>query len=168
MNLAVVTTPVTKLPSVSWRWEPETDILSGNFRPAASGAAGALELTSADGSIVVLDLVGGRLNGLDVVIWPEVETVPKLRAPARQGAAAATLSSEVGEVPVLEALEAELILTAEAAPSEDVIHLMVGRKRPVRVVGVADNLLLEVDDSNCLAGFWLLKVPPLPEGEELG
>jgi hypothetical protein len=48
---------------------------------------------------------------------------------------------------------------------ERTFHLRIGEARPVTVVQVADHLLIEVDTSDQLAGFWLTGVPPFPSEE---
>ena len=72
------------LPGVAWRWDPETDILSGGFRAIAGGRGleGSVELSDDEGSVIVLDVAGGVVCGLDVVVWPEVDSVPGLAPPA--------------------------------------------------------------------------------------
>src|SRR4051794_902689 len=54
------------LPSVSWRWDPETDILSGAFKGnrKSGGLTGTVELTDAEGSVAVLDVNNGVICGL--------------------------------------------------------------------------------------------------------
>ena len=48
------------LPAISWRWDPETDILSGTFRSSGSSRLdGTIELTDAEGAIAVLDVADG-------------------------------------------------------------------------------------------------------------
>src|SRR6266550_441826 len=76
-----------KLPKVSYRWDPETDILSVACKGVskATGMNGTVDLEGADGSFVVLDVAGGTLRGLDVVTWPDdistVDTLPVPDAP---------------------------------------------------------------------------------------
>ena len=50
----------------------------------------------------------------------------------------------------------------EKNQAESVLHLRVGRARPIAVVRVADLLLVEVDKQSRLAGLWFLDVPPFP------
>lgn len=149
-------------PGVAWRWEPETDILAGSVHPQPVGASGSLELSGPDGSVAVVDLVDGAIMGLDVVVWPEVVTVPELAVPAPSQSGAVLVAGVDHGASVLE-LESQL--SARANPSEDVIHFRVGAPRPARVVAVADHLFVEVDDGGGLAGFWLTAVPPLLSGE---
>ncbi len=61
------------LPKVSYRWDPETDILSVACKggAAADGLNGTVDLEGADGSFVIIDVAGGCLRGVDVVSWPD-------------------------------------------------------------------------------------------------
>lgn len=153
------------LPRVAWRWEPETDILAGSLAPVAEGAAGSLELSGHDGSVAVVDLIGGRMAGLDVVVWPEVVTVPDLVVPPSIRRGVIRVLPGNGTPEALAALELDVALGARANPAEDLIHLRVGAPRPTVVVQVADHLHVEVDEGGGLAGFWLSAVPPLLSGE---
>jgi len=149
------------LPTVEWRWDVETDILSGSFRRVVggSGLEGSVELSDEEGSVVVLDVAGGVLCGLDVVVWPEVDTVPGLTFPA----GARTGRVVVPGRPALQgvsAVEVDTVLTVSATPDERTVHLRIGSRREVEVVRVADHLLVELDHKRRLAGFWLTEVPP--------
>jgi hypothetical protein len=147
-----------ELPRITWRWEAETDILSGSSRAAAPGeAAVAVELSSPDGAVVVLDVVGGELCGLDIVIWPDVETVPGLEAPV------ASRSGRVLLPATGSAEEADLAVRVDGP--ERTVHVRVGRQRPARAILVADQLVAEIDDAGVLAGLWLTGVPPFPTAE---
>src|SRR4029078_11200940 len=78
------------LPTVAWRWDPETDILSGAFKDnrKGGGLTGSVELTDAEGAVAVLDVQQGVVCGVDVVVWPEVVTVADLRGPDKDTASA--------------------------------------------------------------------------------
>lgn len=149
----------TFFPRVSWRWESETDILSGSYRSAQKGErAESAELSSPDGAVAVLDVVEQEICGVDIVIWPDVETVSGLQAPAPTLAGRVLLPApEDGGV-----RQVELELAVEVDQSEQVFHLRVGGERPVTAIQVADHLLVEVDADQLLAGFWLTGVPPFP------
>lgn len=148
------------LPRITWRWEAETDILSGTTRmPVAGEPAAAVEVSSPDGAVIVLDVIGGELCGLDIVIWPDVETVPVLDAPVHP---------EAGRVMVpagSAARQEEEELAIQVDGPERTFHLRVGPARDTRTVQVADHLLVEVDADGALAGFWLTGVPPFPSEE---
>src|SRR6266550_4942348 len=60
--------PLTgKLPKVSYRWDPETDILSVACKGTgkATGLNGTVDLEGGDGSFVVIDVAGGCIHGVD-------------------------------------------------------------------------------------------------------
>jgi hypothetical protein len=148
-------------PPIQWRWEPETDILSGSYRVATRGErAEAVEISSPAGAVLVLDVIEGELCGLDVVIWPELETDTDLVPPSATVRGRVVLS-DTPAPPV----EAPLAVTVDGL--ERTFHIRVGRARLASVVQVADHFLIELDGRNRVAGFWLTHVPPFP-GEELG
>jgi hypothetical protein len=147
-------------PRIHWRWESETDILSGSSRTARRGeVAEAVELSGPDGAVAVLDVIGGEVCGVDIVIWPDVETISGLQPPAPEVAGRVTLPPGRGS------REVETPLAVEVDGLEQTFHLRIGPKRPVTVIQVADHLLIEVDSSDELAGFWLTGVPPFPSEE---
>jgi hypothetical protein len=156
-----------KLPKASYRWDPETDILSVACKGAAKGHGmnGTVDLEGADGSFVVIDVAGGTLRGVDVVTWPDdVQTTETLVAPtpAKDGQVVfPTRQSQPG----IAAVEVETPLTVEKNQAETVFHIRVGRSRAATVVRVADHLLVELDKQSRLAGLWLLEVPPFPNVE---
>src|SRR6266850_2318679 len=56
-----------KLPKVSYRWDPETDILTVACKGVTKGNGmnGTVDLEGGDGSFVVIDVAGGALRGLE-------------------------------------------------------------------------------------------------------
>ncbi len=156
-----------KLPSVSWRWDAETDILSGSFRTGtkSQGLTGSVELTDEEGAVVVLDVADGLIRGLDVVVWPEVTTVADLAEPqpARSGRVVVASGSPR---PGVTSLEVHTALSVSTNRAESAFHLRLGAKRPVEVVKAAEHFLIELDQKSRLAGFWLTEVPPFPSEEE--
>jgi hypothetical protein len=156
-----------KLPKVSYRWDPETDILSAVCKgiPKTTGMNGSVDLEGSDGSFVLLDVAGGTLRGLDIVTWPDdIRTIDALAAPDASKDARVLFPSRRSQ-PAVSAVEVETALIVEKNPGESVIHIRLGRTRPVHVVRVADNLLVELDKQSRLAGLWLLEVPPFPNVE---
>src|SRR3989441_11249860 len=83
--------PLTgKLPKVTYRWDPETDILSVACQGTgkATGLNGTVDLEGGDGSFVVIDVAGGCIHGVDVVTWPgDIRTRddPAIPEPAKEG-----------------------------------------------------------------------------------
>lgn len=168
MSLEARVEPLTgALPTIGWRWDPETDILSGSFKGnrKAGGLTGTVELTDAEGSVAVLDVHNGVICGLDVVVWPEVATVADLKAPAQLTDGRVVLPSNASRAAV-SSVEVDTSLSVRTNATESVFHLRIGPKRPVEVVRVADNLLVELDQQGNLAGFWLDNVPPFTAFEE--
>ncbi|HEY2824200.1 MAG TPA: hypothetical protein VGI83_01515 [Gemmatimonadales bacterium] len=151
------------LPAISFRWDAETEILAGHFTGAnkAGGLTGSVELEGSDGSFVVLDVAQGVVQGLEIVVWPPVETVSSLKVPAPKERGKLTMPARRSQ-PDIAAVEVETAISAEKTPDESTIHLRVGQKRPVTVTQLADNLILESDSKGIIAGFWLLNIPPFP------
>lgn len=150
------------LPSLAWHWDAETDILSGGMAGAGkkTGLTGTVELTDDEGSIAVVDVSGGVVRGLDIVVWPEVTEVDGLAAPLPARDAQVVLPPRASQ-PGIASLEVDTTLTIAANAERDVLHLRIGTRRQVEVVRIADRLLVEVDPKHRLAGFWLLDVPPV-------
>jgi hypothetical protein len=155
-----------KLPKATYRWDPETDILSVSCKGVAKANRlnGTLDLSGADGSFVVIDVVAGCLHGVDVVTWPDdVRTAPQLASPEAKDGRVVFPSRR--SQPGVAAVEVDAALTIEKNANESIFHLRVGRSRPVTVVRVADLLLVEVDKRARIAGLWFLNVPPFPTAE---
>jgi hypothetical protein len=155
------------LPAISWRWDPETDILSGAFKGnrKSGGLTGTVELTDAEGSVAVLDVNNGVICGLDVVVWPEVATVPDLKVPSQLTDGRVVVPSRPSR-PGVASVEVDTTLSVRTNSVESVFHLRIGARRQVEVVRVADNFYIEVDESGGLAGFWMSNVPPFTAFEE--
>lgn len=152
------------LPAIRWRWDAETDILSGAFRvgPPGAGYTGTVELNDEEGSIAVLDVSGGVLCGLDIVVWPEITNLPGLAAPVEARLGQVLVPSRAAKRGVA-ALEFDTTLTVSADPDERTFHLRIGTRRAVEPIRVADRFLVEVDGAQRLAGFWIEDAPPLPD-----
>jgi len=156
------------LPALAWRWDAETDILSGAFKVnrAGNGLTGTVELTDELGSIAVVDVHNGVVCGVDIVVWPEVGTVTELPVPDKLTDGRVVVSAKAAKTGVT-SLEINAPLTVMTNRSETVFHLCIGPRREVDAVRVADHLLVEVDRAGGLAGFWLTDVPPFPAEEDL-
>jgi hypothetical protein len=156
------------MPHISYRWDPETDILTGAIKSGprkAGGLTGSVELEGSDGSFVLLDVAGGLIRGVEVVVWPDVRTSAGLAAPPTVEDGDVMLPTRRSQAPVA-AVEVDTALAIETNPAESVFHVRLGPARPGKVVRVADGLLVEVDEQEELAGLWLVGVPPFPaEGQ---
>jgi len=156
-----------KLPKVTYRWDPETDILTVACKgvPKGNGMNGTVDLEGGDGSFVVIDVAGGSLRGVDVVTWPDdVRTVASLQVPEASKEGQVTFPDRRSE-PGIAAVEVDTPLTVDKNQNESVFHIRIGRQRPATVVRVADHMLVEVDKQSRIAGLWLLEVPPFPNVE---
>ncbi|MBI4419483.1 MAG: hypothetical protein HY560_01550 [Gemmatimonadetes bacterium] len=156
-----------KLPHITYRWDPETEILSGQFKGAGKGVGltGSVELEGAEGSFVVLDVASGVVRGLEVVVWPETAIVQDLTPPAPTSKGQLLMPARQSQ-PGVAAVEVDTHLSAEKRPDESIIHLRAGPKRRVEVVQLADDLIVEVDGEGNIAGLWLSNVPPFPQAPD--
>ncbi len=154
------------LPRMTYHWDAETEILSGSAEVAGrEGLTGSIELEDARGAVVTLDLQGGLLRGVEVVVWPPVKTRETL-APPRPVCGAEVVVPTLSDQGVA-VVEIDVPLAAESSADESVIHLRVGSGRPAKTVALAQNLLLDLDARGDVAGLWLLDVPPFPTEREL-
>jgi len=154
-------------PAVEYRWDPDTEILSAQLRPQAPGSAStdSVEVEGSDGSWLILDVASGRINGIEVAVWPDVHTRAALRPPGGVTDATIRLSERRGGKRgsgSVTATEVETPLMAEADEAERVFHFTLGKLRKTRTLRFARDLLVDVDASNNLAGLWFLNVPPFP------
>jgi hypothetical protein len=150
-------------PEVDYRWDPDTDILSCQLRPRAvgEGLSGAVELEGNDGSWLILDIASGRINGVEVAVWPDVQKRPALTPPATIEDARVVIPVRRSENGVA-SVEISTPLVAEADNLERVIHFRVGSNRQTRTVRLGRDLLIDLDTQSRIAGLWLLNVPPFP------
>jgi hypothetical protein len=148
-------------PTVAYRWDPDTEILSAQVSPRLPGEGmdGSVELEGSDGSWLILDVGSGRINGVEIAVWPEVQMRGALKPPAKIEEGRVLVPARRAQAD-LASFEVETSLRAEADSDETVFHFTLGKMRQTRAIRLARDLLLEVDASNHLAGLWLLNVPP--------
>lgn len=164
MNVPVRIEPATGAPSeVEYRWDPDTDILTANLRArgVGEGLNGSVGLEGSDGSWVILDVSSGRINGVEVAVWPDVRKRATLDPPGEVEDVRVTVPSRVSQ-PDIASLEVDTSLTAEADQREATIHFRLGKLRQTRTVRIARDILLDIDQRERIAGVWLLNVPPFP------
>jgi hypothetical protein len=151
------------LPRVDFRWDVDTDILTATLRTTAvgEGMSGSVEVTGSDGSWLIFDVSAGRIAGVEVAVWPDVRTVEGLVAPAAPTDARVSIPARRSQ-PGVAAVEVETRLTAESDTAEKTIHFRIGGARATRAVRLADDLLLDIDEREQIAGVWFLNVPPFP------
>jgi hypothetical protein len=160
-----------RLPHIAWRWDPETDILTGavkrTVKKGAPGLTGSVELEGADGSFILLDVVAGLIRGVEVVVWPDVRTVPVLAPPAGAKPGEVDLPTRRSQ-PSVAAVEVDTILAIDTNADESAFHVRLSAARPATSVQVADGLVVEIDEHGEVSGLWLTGVPAfpaLPEGD---
>lgn len=164
MNIAVQVEPSSGTPpDVDYRWDPDTDILSCQLRPRAvgEGASGAVELEGKDGSWLILDIASGRINGVEVAVWPDVHKRAALAPPPTVEDVRVVVPVRRSESGVA-SLEINTQMIAEADNLERVIHFRLGSARETRTVRLGRDLLIDLDMQSRIAGLWLLNVPPFP------
>ena len=164
MKIAVQLQPADETPSeVEYRWDADTDILSAQLSPRSNGdgMSGSVGLEGTDGSWLILDVAAGRINGVEVAVWPDVRRVPSLNPPRQVEDAHVLLPSRRAQADV-SSLEMETHLVADADQEHRTFHFKLGKPRNSRTVRLAPNLLLDIDDKSQLSGLWLLNVPPCP------
>lgn len=148
---------------MEYRWDTDTDILTATMNSGVKGdgMSGSVEVEGSDGSWLIFDVHGGRIAGVEVAVWPDVRKVSVLAPPPDAAPSRVTIPSRQSQ-PGIASLEIDTRLVADADAAERTIHFRFGGSRPVRAVRVAQDLIFDVDESNHMAGVWLLNVPPFP------
>jgi hypothetical protein len=150
-------------PEVAYRWDPDTDILSAQLSQTATGdgMSGSVGLEGVDGSWLILDVAAGRINGVEVAVWPDVRNLPGFALPTQVEDAQVVVPSRTSQ-PNIASLEMATRVVAEADTAQRNFHFKVGSGRGARTVRVGRDLLLDIDDKSQISGLWLLNVPPCP------
>lgn len=164
MSVAVRLDPANDaVPSVEYRWDEDTDILTASVAVGGDGEgmSGSVGVEGSDGSWLIFDVAGGCIRGVEVAVWPEVKKRSVLSPPSEVEPGTVRLPARGAKTGV-SSLEMDTTLMAEADREERTIHFRIGKRRPVRTVRLARDILLEVDVRDYLAGVWLLNVPPSP------
>ena len=164
MNIDVRIEPIEgALPRVDFRWDVDTSILTATLRTTADGEgmSGSVEVMGSDGSWLIFDVSSGRIAGVEVAVWPDVRTVEGLVAPSTPTDGRVSIPARRSQ-PGVAAIEVETRLTVESDAAEQTIHFRIGGVRPTRAVRLANDLLLDIDDREQVAGVWFLNVPPFP------
>ena len=165
MTLVTEVVPLqSNLPRVEFRWDFDTEILSGRLSGASTDheSQSVIQMGGPGGSFMSLGLAGPVVTGLEVVVWPQSESVTKLAPPASKQQGQLKIYPDADER-TKGVVELKVPLGCEKNSDKSIIHIVVGNPRTVESITVADNLLAEVDSDGHLAGFWLIDVPPFPE-----
>ncbi len=164
MKIAVQLEPASGSPAeVLYTWDPDTDILSAQLSPPTKGdgMSGPVGVEGSDGSWLILDVTAGRINGVEVAVWPRVRKLPALVPPSTVEDLLVVMPS-LRSQPEIASLEMDTSLIAEADAGQRNIHFRLGKPRPARTIRLARDLLLDVDSLSHISGLWMLNVPPCP------
>jgi hypothetical protein len=168
MNITVQVEPAdVAAPPVHYRWDTDTAILTASLGEVSNGhgISGSVELAGSDGSWVILDVRAGRINGVEVAVWPDVRKLPSLLPPDDAPTARVLVPARRAETGVA-AMQMDTALVAESDQSERTIHFKLGTARvAARTVKIGRDVLVDVDDRQTIKGIWLLNVPPFPADE---
>jgi hypothetical protein len=143
---------ISSEPKIStYAYDSETGILSLRLNSTDTGQQGALEVSDAEGGFVLLHTRAGMVDGVEVVIWPELDVDGELDDPA---------VTDTGlVVPPLEIDELECELNVRVSASGAALRISVNDGYPNQTVRIADKLLLDLDEDSELTGIWMLDVP---------
>jgi hypothetical protein len=148
---------------VSYKWDNDTEILSAQLTPGApaKGMSGSVGLEGADGSWLILDVDSGRINGVEIAVWPEVRRLSVLSPPANIEDAVVVIPARASQ-PNIASMEHATRMIAEADPAQRNFHFRLGKPKLSRTIRLARDVLLDVDEKSQISGLWLLNVPPGP------
>ncbi len=153
------------LPSLRYVWDENTEILSGKVEEelGTRGYTGSVELEDSRGAVITLDMQLGAFQGLEVVVWPTTTIVEGLEAPPPNREGYITVPARPSQ-PGIAVLEIDVPIDSRRTPDGSLVHLRIGELASKERVQVADNLMVELNRFEEIAGFWLLNVPPLRAG----
>ena len=164
MKIAVQLEPASGATAeVAYKWDPDTEILSAQLTPvvAGEGMSGSVGLEGSDGSWLILDVNAGRINGVEIAVWPDVRKLPALSPSAHIEDAHVVIPARRSQ-PNIASMEMATHLIAEADHAQRNFHFRLGKPKLTRTIRLARDLLLDVDDKSQISGLWLLNVPPGP------
>jgi hypothetical protein len=154
---------VSTAPRVEYRWDAETAILTASVRATAvgEGPSGLVELVGRDGSWINIEIGVGRIQSVEIAVWPVVREQRSLVPPD---------NIEEGHVSLppfrrsngMASMEIEAPLVAVTDTRRRTFHVMIGGRRPARTLRIGTDLLADFDARSQIAGLWLFNVPPQP------
>ena len=165
VKIAVQLGPAAGAPAeVAYKWDPDTDILSAQLSPSSpsEGMSGSVGLEGADGSWLILDVAAGRINGVEIAVWPDVRKLAALAPPAKIEDVHVIIPSRRSQ-PNIASMEMATHLIAEA--DQRAAQLSFPARQAASCRGPfawRAIVLLDVDDKSQISGLWLLNVPPCP------
>ena len=150
------------LAPVAYRWDGDTQILTATVGRRAPGAAAdaMVEIVGRDGSWLNIDLCGGRVQFVEIAVWPSVRDVPVLSVPSC-GEGSGPRFDFANSCAGVRSLEIETPVIAEADAPRSTFHFRFGAFGHSKSVRLARDLVADLDERGRLAGLWLTNVPPL-------
>ena len=164
MKIAVQLGPPSGTPAeVAYKWDPDTEILSAQLSSTGTGEgmSGSVGLEGSDGSWLILDVNAGRINGVEIAVWPDVRQLPALAPPSHIEDVQVVIPSRRSQ-PNIASMETTTRMIAEADAAQRNFHFRLGKPKLTRTIRIARDVLLDVDDKSQITGLWLLNVPPGP------
>jgi hypothetical protein len=148
---------------VAYKWDNDTEILSAQLSPGtpSKGMSGSVGLEGADGSWLILDVDGGRINGVEIAVWPEVRKLSVLAPPSNIEDALVVIPARASQ-PNIASMEHATRMIADADAAQRNFHFRLGKPKLSRTIRLARDVLLDVDEKSQISGLWLLNVPPGP------
>jgi hypothetical protein len=166
VKIAVLLEPASGTPGeVLYRWDRDTDILSAQLPPqpgVSDGMSGSVGLEGSDGSWLILDVNEGRINGVEVAVWPDVRELARLALPSKIEEASVTVPGRKSQPDIASVGMAARNIVAEADQGGKNFHFRMGKLRETRTIRLGKDLLLDLDEKSQISGLWLLNVPPCP------
>jgi hypothetical protein len=118
-------------------------------------------LEGSDGSWLILDVNAGRINGVEIAVWPDVRQLTALSPPSHIEDVQVVIPSRRSQ-PNIASMETTTHMVAEADAAQRNFHFRLGKPKLTRTIRIARDVLLDVDDKSQITGLWLLNVPPGP------
>src|SRR3954466_12322627 len=143
VNIAVQLEPRSdRPPTVEYNWDSDTEILSAHLKPGSesSGLSGSVGVEGTDGSWLILDVNGGRINAVEVAVWPEVQQRATLSVPQSVEEHAILIPAARSSREVRSG-EVATNISAESDLGRKNIHFRMGSPRQTRTVRLASDIL---------------------------
>jgi hypothetical protein len=134
-----------------YAYDSETGILSIKLNSQGTGEQGALEISDIEGGILLLHTRSGMVDGVEVVVWPELDVEQDLEDPV--------ITDSGLVVPPLEIDEMECELGVMVNDGGTTLRIAINDGYAHQTVAIADKLLLDLDEDMELTGIWMLDVP---------
>jgi hypothetical protein len=179
MKLKVAANPgLGRVPELTYSWDEQTGILGARViransewqhpgstagHLAATPADGIVQISAPDGAWMHLEVAKGRLEALEIAVWPDLAANRHLKPPGSpDGYANVTLEGDAGPVGTGAVLSLTTPIQAIPDKKSKTVRICFGFSRASEgAIRVADSMLLQTGKGQRLAAIWLLNVPGL-------